>query len=150
MKTLISSFVVTIILICASITVAQAQVDFRTHNFKEAITQATDMNSPVMIYFTADWCQPCKLMNRESFQDHTISTMLNDNFKSYKFDIEKERDGKQIADEYNISAYPTLVFLNKNGEETGRVEGYYSKDVVSSSIKSQVQKCAKRNFTTFR
>jgi len=150
MNTLISKLTLSIILISASLTVAQAQVEFRSHNFKEAITQATDMNSPVMIYFTADWCQPCKLMDRESFHDSNISSMLNDNFKSYKFDIEKENNGKQIADYYNVSAYPTLVFLDKTGQESGRVEGYYSKDVVSSSIKSQVQKCAKRNFTTFR
>jgi len=143
-------FLAIIFISALSLVNAQAQVNFRSNDFKTALNDAEKMSSPVMIYFTADWCQPCKLMDRESFHDTTISGMLNDNFKSYKFDIEKEKDGENIANKYKVGAYPTLVFIDKSGKETGRVEGYYSKDVVLNTVKSQVQKCAKRNFTTFR
>lgn len=127
-----------------------AQTLFKSYNYEGTKQQAQLDGKSMMIYFTAEWCKPCKKMERESFSTSEVSNLINGNFVPYKFDIDKEANGKSVADQFLIDAYPTIVFIDKSGNESGRIIGYRSKDELVRNIKSFSQKCAKRNFTSFR
>jgi thiol-disulfide isomerase/thioredoxin len=63
----------------------------------------------------ATWCGPCKYLSREIFPLKAVGDFYNANFVCAKFDMEKG-EGVDIARKYQIKAYPTLLFLDANGE----------------------------------
>jgi len=50
-----------------------------------------------------------------------MRALLNKSFIRLKVNSEKHTD---LANEYNVLGYPTIVFLSTDGKETGRIVGY--------------------------
>lgn len=79
-----------------------------------ALEEAQRIQRPVFVEFSADWCAPCKLMEEEIFTIPTVYSLLNDRFVNFKVDFDKEA-GRTIADIYEVSALPTILFLDPKG-----------------------------------
>jgi len=79
------------------------------------LEEAERQNKLVFVDFVADWCLPCKLMDEEVFTHQPTADFLNDNFLSYKVDGEKGT-GPNLVVVYQISAYPTVMFMDANGK----------------------------------
>ncbi|MCP9199389.1 thioredoxin family protein [Gramella sp. GC03-9] len=56
----------------------------------------------VFIDFYADWCQPCKRMDREVFTDPEIQDMLNRKYYAVKMDVEST-DTIQFGDQVFVN-----------------------------------------------
>ncbi len=54
-------------------------------------------------------------MDEDVFSDPSVVKFMNANFINYKVDAEKE-NGPLIALVYEVSAYPTLVFVDGAGK----------------------------------
>jgi len=61
-------------------------------------------------------------MAATSFIDPEVTSYYNSNFISLKLDGEKN-DGPNVMQKYGITAYPTLLYFNANGELVGKVVG---------------------------
>ena len=79
-------------------------------------------NKLVFVDFYTTWCLPCKLMDEDVFTDKELSKFLNDNFVNYKVDAEKG-NGANLSVLYQIIAYPTLLFLDAEGNVLSRKIG---------------------------
>ena len=54
-------------------------------------------------------------MDAKTFPDEKVGNFFNKNFINFKVDAEKG-DGLIIAEKYKIISYPTLFFVNCDGE----------------------------------
>ena len=61
----------------------------------------------------AVWCGPCKWMSANIFTQNEVADFYNENFICVKFDMEKG-EGIELAKEFGIRAYPTLIFVDAN------------------------------------
>ena len=82
-----------------------------------------------ILYFTADWCQPCKKvkpiveeLNRESFPGI---------FQVIDVDIEKE-----MAQTFEIKSVPTFILFDE-GEEVNRIIGAQSRQALLEFIANE-------------
>ena len=82
---------------------------------------------PVLVDFTAVWCQPCKML------DPVVEELANeweDSVKVFKLDVDEHPN---VAMNYQIMGVPTLM-LFKNGEAVERVTGYQPKDRIEKKF----------------
>jgi thiol-disulfide isomerase/thioredoxin len=61
------------------------------------------------------WCGPCKWMSKNVFTDASVGEFYNKNFINLKLDMEKG-EGLVFAAEFEVNVYPTLLFVDSEGE----------------------------------
>ena len=89
-------------------------IDFLDISIEEALKKANQENKNVLLYFTADWCGPCKYMEKFTFKNDTVRTYLNDNFIALKIN-ESTSKGEKLIRKFKIHSFPAFVVLNKEG-----------------------------------
>lgn len=95
---------------------AKAQgIQFTEGTWKEILQKASEKNCPVFIDVYTSWCGPCKKMAKEIFTQKEAGDYYNAHFINYKIDAEKG-EGIQIARQFNVTAYPTCLFVNADGK----------------------------------
>ncbi len=83
-----------------------------------ALDQAKGSNRPVVIDFFADWCIPCKELDRSSFSDQQVIQLSKD-FVMLKADVTRgsSPEVKSLLEQYSIRGVPTIVFIGPDGRE---------------------------------
>lgn len=74
-----------------------------------------------LLFFQAPWCPWCKKMEQEVFP-HPMGKKVLTKWKLELWNCEGE--GMALAEKFRVRGYPTLIFLNPQGEELDRIEGF--------------------------
>lgn len=90
-------------------------INFETSDFQSALDKAKAENKLVFMDAYTTWCGPCKWMAKNVFTDEAVGTYFNDKFINVKMDMEKG-EGIDLAKRYEVKAYPTLLFIDGNGD----------------------------------
>ncbi len=110
--------------------VALPEIDWQPYS-EAALQQAKAEGKPVFIDFYADWCIPCKELDKFTFKDERIIA-LSKNFINLKVDLTSMGDPRvqALKQQYNIKGVPTLIFLDANGTEIPgtRIVGFIEAD----------------------
>ena len=88
----------------------------------EVLEKAEKENKIVFVDIYTDWCLPCKVMDKEVFEDEATAEFMNENFINYKVNAEKG-EGPDINIIYNVKGFPTLLFLDAKGKVIQRNDG---------------------------
>lgn len=89
-------------------------IQFFQGSFDEALTKAAEEDKLIFMDAYTTWCGPCKWMSRNTFTDTDVASYFNDNFINVKMDMEKG-EGPGLARKYRVRGYPTLLFLDSDG-----------------------------------
>lgn len=102
--------------------VSSQGIEFFHGTWKEALAEAQKEDKIVFVDSYAKWCGPCKKMAANVFTQDEVGQFFNDNFVNLKLDME-ETDGLTFGSKYPVSAYPTLFFLDSQGNILKKVTG---------------------------
>jgi len=97
-------------------------IEFFHGTWKEAIAEAQKEDKIVFVDSYAQWCGPCKKMAKNVFTQSEVGDFFNSNFINLKLDME-QADGRTFGAKYPVSAYPTLFFLDSQGNILKKVTG---------------------------
>jgi thioredoxin-related protein len=116
-------------------------------SFEEALALQKQNPKKIMMDVYTNWCGPCKMLDKNTFQNPDVAKFVNDNYYAVKFDAEgnevitykgnsyKNKGYKpEMASRRNsvhdlthalqVNAYPTIVFFDEKGDMIFPVRGY--------------------------
>jgi thioredoxin-related protein len=102
-------------------------ISFVHSKWGEAIEKAKITNKLIFVDVYTNWCGPCKKMNKEIFTLETVGKVYNSNFICYQINAENN-EGKILASQFNVSVYPTFLFIKADGSLVYRWQGYLDAD----------------------
>ncbi len=120
MKKNLISFI--LILLAVSALAQNRKINFSEKSWKENLALSKEQHKLIFLDAYASWCGPCKWMAKNMFTNDTIADYYNDKFICISMDMEKG-EGLELARQYRIRAYPTLLFIDESGQILHRKVG---------------------------
>lgn len=121
-----TAFLAAVVLVAAAALAQAAEVRWSQGSWDASLARAQKENKNVFIDFYAVWCGPCKRLDEVTYKDDKVARFLN-NTVALKIDAEKG-NGVELAKQFKVFAYPTLVVLGPDGKEIDRHLGYLPPD----------------------
>ncbi|MEN3041661.1 MAG: thioredoxin family protein [Bacteroidia bacterium] len=85
-----------------------------------AFAQAKKQKKPLWIMFSATWCGPCKLIEKQVFPDSRFQEAIRRDFIPLKIYAssgdESTPGGDSLAKVYSIRAFPTFLYVEPSGQ----------------------------------
>ena len=117
-------------------------------SFEDAIAAQAKNPKKIMIDMYTTWCGPCRMLDKNTFQNKDVATYVNENYYAVKFNAEGDGEIKfkdqtfsnpnydplkkrgrnsqhQLAASFGVSAYPTVLFLDEKADLLTPVKGYH-------------------------
>ena len=113
-RTTVRSWVVLLAMLTASAVTGQG-IDFLHEGWEKIKAQAAADDKIIFVDAYTTWCGPCKWMAAEVFTDPEVAEFYNSNFINVQLDMEKG-EGIDFLAEYYVTAFPTLFFIDGQGE----------------------------------
>lgn len=97
------------------------KVEFFSGSFEHAKMKAGNEGKLFFVEFYADWCTPCKWMDKTTFKNISVIDQLNHNYVPLKMDIES-KEGQNLQDQYDVKILPTIFIFDSQGRMIERIE----------------------------
>ena len=94
-------------------------------NFEEEILNS---ELPALVDFWAEWCMPCKMMAP------VVDELADDYAGRLKVGKVDTDSAREIAMKHGISAIPTLILFDKDGQVTKKLVGVQQKADIKEAI----------------
>ncbi|HRL05212.1 MAG TPA: protein-disulfide reductase DsbD [Brevundimonas diminuta] len=120
----------------SSLTAVPAVVVADNAALETAVAQASAKSRPALVYFTAEWCVSCRVMEREVFQNDEVLAELGA-VDLIKVDVTQSTpEVRDLLDRYGVVGPPTMIFLSRTSKEAAesRLIGEASARAVLTSL----------------
>ena len=108
---------------------SSGEIVFSNKKWKDVMTEAKKSGKFIFVDAYTSWCGPCKLLKSTTFKDKKAAAFFNENFINYTTDMEKG-EGPTLAEKWNITAYPSLLFFNSQGIMVLKQVGYVNAETL--------------------
>jgi len=125
---------------------------------EEAVTLQKKVPKKIMMDAYTNWCGPCKMLDRNTFQNNDVSDYVNEHYYAVKFNAEgnetvnfngqefsnpnynpalanRRNSAHELSRYFQIQAYPTIVFLDEKGTLIFPLKGYKTPSQIELYLK---------------
>lgn len=101
----------------------ESNIQFVDATWEGTTVQAKSSNKMIFLDCYTDWCYWCKVMDKETFMDTSVSNLINSRFVPAKREMEKTEEGKALNMKYHVSGYPTYLIFDGEGQLVYQIVG---------------------------
>ena len=76
---------------------------------------AVESKKPVLMFFTADWCVPCRIMKREVFAVPEVTSQIHESVVPVRV-CKGEPGADEAFERYNVRGTPITILTDPQGE----------------------------------
>lgn len=139
--------IISILLLAVLVTTKVSAQEINWVTLNEAIELQKKEPKKIMMDVYTNWCGPCKMLDKNTFQNADVVKYVNDNYYAVKFNGEGDEEvtfngntfsnpnynpananrrnaAHQLAGYLQIQAYPTIVFFDEKGGVIAPIRGY--------------------------
>jgi protein disulfide-isomerase len=84
-------------------------------DYASAQRKAAISDKPMILYFTATWCVPCRVMKRQVWADPKVTELVNAGFIPVAIDVGDPANA-QIMAAYKIKGPPVTIVCDSHGK----------------------------------
>ena len=118
--------------------VARGRLRF-VESYETGYEQAAREGKPMLVFFTATWCNFCHQMAEEAFTNDQVVS-LSERFVCILVDADKQ---PELCREFEVRGYPTIQFLSPRGTPLNRITGKRPGQQVVMEMQSALQDVAR-------
>ena len=122
MKKITNILIITFLSFIYTVSFGQGINFEKTATYSQLLDKASKEGKMIMLDFYTDWCVPCKQMEERVFSQKRVGDAVNSDFISMRVDAEKG-EGVELAKQFRVTGYPTLLFISSEGKEINRLRG---------------------------
>ncbi|HMF45410.1 MAG TPA: thioredoxin family protein [Candidatus Udaeobacter sp.] len=105
------------------------------HDYSKAREEAKANHKLLFLNFTgSDWCGWCIKFDKDVLSQPQFKNFAHDNLVLVELDfprrksqpVEEKKQNMQLAQQYEVLGFPTIVVLNSSGQKVWQFDGYFS------------------------
>lgn len=143
-------------LLLVSGVISAQQVNWMT--LQEALDAQEKNPKKIFVDMYTVWCGPCKMLDKNTFQNADVAAFINENFYPVKFNAEgnetinyrgkayqnptydpakakRRNSAHQFTRYMGVRAYPTVLFIDETGNLINSVKGYRTPEQIEVFLK---------------
>lgn len=147
-----------ILLLAVLVSVNSIAQEINWVTLEEAVELQKKAPKKIMMDVYTTWCGPCKMLDKNTFHNPDVADYVNKNYYAVKFNAEGNEDvnfkGRtfsnpgykpelasrrnsqhQLAGYFQVSAYPTIVFMDEQAELLTPIRGYQTPPQIELYLK---------------
>lgn len=101
----------------------------------EAIKQAKRERKPIVLDFSAEWCAPCKRMEKTTFADAKVTELL-ERCILVRIDVDQH---EELTQRLGVIGLPDLRMVTPDGKVFQRLRGYQYPDTFAADLARLIQ-----------
>lgn len=98
-----------------------------------AFAHAAKTQRPVILYLEAVWCHWCHVMDRETYADPEVRTLIEQHFVALRIDQDLRPD---LANRYRDYGWPATIIFAPDGTELAKRQGFVPKASFTKLLRS--------------
>lgn len=110
-----------LVCVCAATTANAAEPGQWRHDYQQAAKDARATGRPMLLHFYADWCAPCRRMDREVLYAPELLEQFSDGVVAVKINSDRHQ---ALVRRFGIRALPSDVILSPEGKVISHTEGF--------------------------
>jgi thioredoxin-related protein len=108
------------------------------------LAEAKKSNKKVLLDVYTDWCKWCKKLDAEVYSETNISAYLQKKYVTIKLNAEstdsvtyqgKPSTEAELAQAFGVTGYPTIIFLDAEGQPIDKLGGFVNAEQFLPIIK---------------
>lgn len=114
--------------VTVSVSAGSGNIQFLDASWPQTTAKSKESGKYIFLDCYTDWCYWCKVMDKETFMDTSVSNMINSKFIPARREMEKSEEGKALSMKYHVSGFPTYLVFDGNGQLVYQIVGYRAAD----------------------
>lgn len=96
----------------------------------EALTRAESEHKPIVLDFSAEWCAPCKRMERTTFADAKVKELL-ERCILVRIDVDQH---EELTQRLGVVGLPDIRLVTPDGKVFQKLRGYQFPDSFAADL----------------
>lgn len=113
------------------------KTELQWRSFDAGLAEAKASHKKILLDVYTDWCGWCKKLDKEVYSNQKVATYLAKAYIPVKLNAEsakklsykdKAHSETELARAFGVQSYPTIIFLDSDGEPINSLGGYVDAD----------------------